>query len=281
MSADHEPARGRTVYRRTGPVAIIELDNPPLNVVSQAMTASLDRHLGMAADDPSVRAVLVTGGGERAFCAGSDIGEFDAYMAPGKVVDLKLRFQNEVFDRLEGLAKPTVAALSALAYGGGLEIAMCCDLIVAAESVRLALPELRLGVFPSSGGPIRLARRIGPSRAKRLIYISEPITARAAQAVGLVDELVADGTAVDAGLALAHRIADGPAIGLAAVKDLINNSFSADAAALREKSLRYSDQAFSSPDCAIGVAAFRARTTPDFAGAVLDQGRPGPSGTTR
>jgi enoyl-CoA hydratase len=269
-----------TTFRRAGHVGIIELDNPPLNVVTVAVVRSIDRHLAMAAEDRSVRALVVTGGGDRAFCAGSDIGEFDAYMSPGKVVDLKLAYQNEVFDRLEAVPMPTVAALNGLAYGGGLEIAMCCDLIVAAPETKVALPEIRLGVFPSSGGPIRLARRIGAARAKRMVFTGDPIDARTAASYGLINDLV-QGSVLDEAMRLAGRLAAGPRIGLAATKDLINSSFTADAAALRGKSLRYSDQAFSSPECAVGVAAFRARTTPDFAAAELNGGGAGSSGRTR
>lgn len=264
MIEHHEPG-GRTHYRRDGHVAVIELDNPPLNVVSLGMTDSLDRHLAQAADDLSVRAVVITGRGDRAFCAGSDIGEFDDYMSPGRVVDLKLRHQNEVFDRLENLPKPTVAALNGLAYGGGLEIAMCCDLIVSAPETRVALPETRLGVFPSSGGPIRLARRIGPARAKHLIFTADPIDARTGYEYGLVNELVEDGDVLEAAVGLAHRLAAGPRIGLAAAKELINRSHTGDAQTLRETSLAFSDQAFSSAECAAGVHAFRTRTAPNFA----------------
>ncbi|GAF44487.1 enoyl-CoA hydratase/isomerase family protein [Rhodococcus wratislaviensis] len=266
MTDHHEPG-GRTHYHRDGHVAVIELDNPPLNVVSLAMTDSLDRHLAQAADDPSVRGVVITGRGDRAFCAGSDIGEFDDYMYPGRVVDLKLRHQNEVFDRLENLTKPTVAALNGLAYGGGLEIAMCCDLIVSAPGTKVALPETRLGVFPSSGGPIRLARRIGPARAKYLIFTADPIDARTGYEYGLVNELVEDGDVRAGAISLAHRLAAGPRIGLAAVKELINRSHTDDAQSLREASLTFSDQAFSSPECAAGVHAFRTRTAPNFAAA--------------
>lgn len=262
---EHQRPGGRTHYRRDGHVAVIELDNPPLNVVSLAMTASLDRHLAQAADDPAIRAVVVTGRGDRAFCAGSDIGEFDDYMSPGRVVDLKLRHQNEVFDRLEALPQPTVAALNGLAYGGGLEIAMCCDLLVSAPETKVALPETRLGVFPSSGGPIRLARRIGPARAKQLIFTADPIDARTGYDYGLVNELVEDGDVLEAATRLAHRLAAGPRTGLAAAKDLINRSHTDDAQTLRETSLAFSDQAFSSAECAAGVRAFRTRTDPNFA----------------
>jgi enoyl-CoA hydratase len=257
---------GTTTYSVDNGVAVIELVNPPLNVVSLPLTASLDEHLNAAATDPEVRVLVVTGAGDRAFCAGSDISEFDAFMQPGRVVEGKLRPQNATFSKLEQLPKPTIAALNGLAFGGGLEIAMCCDLIVADESVKVALPETRLGVFPSSGGPVRLARRIGPGRAKRMIYTAEPISARTGSEIGLIDELVPEGTARAAALTLAATIAAGPVLGLAAVKDLIDRSHNRSWDSLKEDSFSWSDAAFSSADCAEGVRAFRAKERPVFAG---------------
>ncbi|NVM98484.1 enoyl-CoA hydratase/isomerase family protein [Arthrobacter sp. SDTb3-6] len=259
---------GTTTYRVEDGVAVIELVNLPLNLVSLPLTADLNEHLKAAADDHQVHAIVLTGAGEKAFCAGSDIDEFDEFMQSGRVVPGKLRFQNEVFSRLEQLPKPTVAALNGLAYGGGLEIALCCDVIVADETAKLALPEIRLGVFPSSGGPVRLSRRIGPGRAKRMIFTAESVDARQAEQMGLVDELVPQGTALVAALRLATEMGRGPALGLAAAKDLIDRSHVDDWVTLREVSFQWSDEAFSSFDCTEGVRAFRAKEEPNFRQAI-------------
>ena len=271
---------GTTTYTVDNGVAVIELLNPPLNVVSLSLTASLDDHLETAAQDPMVQVIILVGAGDRAFCAGSDISEFDEFMRPGGVVPGKLRVQNEVFSKLEDMPKPTVAALNGLAYGGGLEIALCCDIIVADESITLALPETRLGVFPSSGGPVRLARRIGPGRAKQMIFTAEPIDARRAAEIGLVDELAPKGTARSVAAQLAARIARGPALGLAAAKDLIDHHHRRSWSSLREVSFDWSDTAFSSADCAEGVRAFRAKTTPQFTDTAQPR-TPAPAGGTR
>ena len=128
--------------------AVVFLANPPMNVVSLPLTRELYAALRDLERDDSVRAVIVTGDGSRAFCAGSDITELEHMTEPGAVLEKKLIFQNKVFELLRAFPKPTIAALNGIAYGGGLEIAACCDLIVAERQVRLALPEIRLGVFP-------------------------------------------------------------------------------------------------------------------------------------
>jgi enoyl-CoA hydratase len=133
-------------------VATVTLHNPPLNVVTVGLIAALGEVLDALHCDTAVRAVVLTGAGGKAFCAGSDIHEFHGLMAPGQVVPRKLRRQNEVFFQLDRFAKPTVAAVSGLAYGGGLEIALCCDLIVADDSARFALPESRSGCSPAAAG---------------------------------------------------------------------------------------------------------------------------------
>ncbi|WP_218829693.1 MULTISPECIES: enoyl-CoA hydratase/isomerase family protein [unclassified Rhodococcus (in: high G+C Gram-positive bacteria)] len=257
-------APGTTHFRRQGAVGVIELDNGPFNLVSRSLISSFDDSISAAAEDDEVRAVVVTARGPKAFCAGSDIGEFDDYATPGAVVDLKLRFQNEVFDKLEGIPKPTIAALDGLAFGGGLEIALCCDLIVAHQDVRVALPELRIGVFPSSGGPIRLARRVGSERAKYMILTTDPITADDAQRFGLISEVVYPGTALARAVILAHQFTNLPELGIGAIKNLISSSYTMPGTELRSLSLALSDAAFTSSDCAEGVAAFRMNREPLF-----------------
>ncbi len=125
-------------------------------------------------------------------------------MGPGEVVEKKLAFEIETYNKLADFPKPTIAALDGLAYGGGLEMAVCCDLLIAAEDVRLALPEIKLGVFPGSGGTVRVTRRIGEGRAKEMMFLGEPIDARTALAWGLVNRVVPAGQALAGALELAR-----------------------------------------------------------------------------
>lgn len=244
--------------------AVIVLANPPMNVVSLPLTRELYAALRRLERDDQVRAVILTGDGEKAFCAGSDITELADMTEPGAVLEKKLAFQNKVFELLRGFPKPTIAALNGLTYGGGLEIAACCDLIIAEKQVRMALPETNLGVFPSSGGTFRVARRIGEARAKEMIFLGEPIDAVRALEWGLVNRVVETGQALAEAQALAQRIASRPRLALSAAKSIINMAFDrSDAEAIAE-SLKASDRIFCSDDAKEGIAAFLAKRPPVF-----------------
>ena len=258
-----DPGSGPVRCSIEGGVATLTLDNPPLNVVFRGLTEALARVLDVIEADVSVHALVVTGAG-KVFCAGSDIAEFQPLMAPGKIVPGKLALQHQVFGRLDDCPKPTVAALNGLAYGGGLEIAVCCDLIVADETARLALPEIKLGVFPGSGGPVRVTRRIGEGRAKELMFLGEPIDAATAHAWGLVNRVVPQGTALAAAQALAATLAQRPPLALALCKRAIDLSFDTTEDDAMRQTLPLSDRAFSSPEAQEGVRAFFARETPRF-----------------
>jgi enoyl-CoA hydratase/carnithine racemase len=246
-------------------VAVLTLDNPPLNLVTLEATRGLHAELGRLAADPAVRVLVVTGAGARAFCAGSDVREFTTFMRPGAVVPGKLALENEAWSRLADFPRPTIAALNGLAYGGGLELAVCCDLVIAGADVRLALPEVRLGVFPGSGGTVRVTRRIGEGRAKELMFTGEPIDAPTALAWGLVNRVVPPGRALAAARELAAALARGSADALRLCKRAIAVGFAAPEAEALARTLALSDEAFSGPDCREGVRAFFAKEPPGFA----------------
>lgn len=258
--ADAGPVR----WTLEGGVATVTLDNPPLNLVVRGLTIALGKALDALAADASVRAVVLTGAGERAFCAGSDIAEFQPLLEPGRIVPEKLALQHAVFARLDGFPKPTVAAINGLAFGGGLEIALCCDLLVADESARFALPEIKLGVFPGSGGPVRATRRIGAGRAKEMMFLGEPVDAATALAWGLVNRVAPRGQALAAAQALAATLARRPALALALCKQAIAYSFDVPQDEAIARALPLSDRAFSSGEARDGVRAFLAGETPRF-----------------
>lgn len=245
-------------------VAVLTLDNPPLNVVFREMTQALDCALDALEADPRVRTVVVTGAGDRAFCAGSDIAEFQPLMEPGCIGPGKLALQQRVFARLDDFPKPTVAAVNGLAYGGGLEIAVCCDLIVADATARFALPEIKLGVFPGSGGPVRVTRRVGEGRAKELMFLGEPIDAPTAQAWGLVNRVVAQGGALQAAIELAATLGQRPPLALALCKQAIDMSFDSTEDAAIAAALPLSERVFTSAESREGVRAFLGKRAPRF-----------------
>lgn len=236
--------------------AVVFLANPPMNVVSLPLTRQLYAALRELERDDTVRALIITGDGDKAFCAGSDIGELEHMTAPGAVLEQKLIFQNKVFELLRAFPKPTIAALNGYTFGGGLEIAACCDLIVAERQVKLALPEIKLGVFPSSGGTFRVARKIGESRAKELIFLGEPIDADKALAWGLVNRVVEQGQALAQAQDIAQVLAQRARLALQAAKSVINLAFDRPDAEAIAESLKASDRVFCSDDAKEGVTAF-------------------------
>ena len=148
----------------SGVVTTIRLNNPPLNLISLDLTKALAAALASVERDKDVRAVILAGTGDRAFCAGSDVKEFRSLsgrVAVGKLID-----ENAAYNQLAALPLPTIAAIEGDALGGGLELALCCDLRVASATAVLGLPEVRLGVMPGSGGTQRLPRLIGLARAE-------------------------------------------------------------------------------------------------------------------
>jgi enoyl-CoA hydratase len=245
-------------------VALVTLNNLPLNLVTLEMTRELDALVARLATDATVRAMVLTGAGTKAFCAGSDIKEFPEMMAAGAVVPKKLALENQAWSRIDDFPKPTIAALNGLAFGGGLELAVCCDLIVAEAGSMVALPEVKLGVFPGSGGTVRVTRRIGEGRAKEMMFLGDPIPVETALAWGLVNRTVPRGEALNTALEMARKLAEQPAVALQACKQAVDSAFDVTEDAAVEASLQLSERVFTSEDCAEGVRAFFAKQSPRF-----------------
>ncbi|TMJ29697.1 MAG: enoyl-CoA hydratase/isomerase family protein [Alphaproteobacteria bacterium] len=230
-------------------VALVTLDNPPLNLVTLEMTRGLDALLSRLAADPAVRVLVLTGSGSRAFCAGSDIKEF--LEVADAVVPKKLARENAAYSRV---AEPR----------SGAALAACCDLIVAEAGGSIALPEIKLGVFPGSGGTIRVTRRIGEGRAKQLMFFGEPVPVETALAWGLVNRVAPPGAAVETALTMARELAAGPNVALQLCKQSIAMAFDRPEREAVEATLALSDRAFRTADCAEGVRAFFAKQPPRF-----------------
>lgn len=245
-------------------VATVTLNNPPLNLVTLELTRQLNDVLDRLAADPEVLVLVLTGAGDRAFCAGSDITEFPEMMGPGQVLAKKLVKENEVYSKVDDFPKPTVAAVKGLAFGGGLEMAVCCDLIVVDEGARLCLPEIKLGVFPGSGGTVRVTRRIGEGRAKQMMYFGEPIDASTALAWGLVNHAVPKDDVLSTAQELARRLTRQPNVALQLCKRAVDFSFDLSEDDAIQASLALSDKAFTTNDCREGVRAFLAKEPPRF-----------------
>lgn len=245
-----------------GPITTLRLQNPPLNLVTVELTKVLDAALAGVESDPEVRVVLVTGTGERAFCAGSDVKEFESLR--GRVGEGKLLLEKAVYRRLGRLPVPTIAAIQADALGGGLELALCCDLRVADERAKLGLPEVRLGVMPGSGGTQRLPRIVGPARAKEMILMGELLDANQAAAIGLVNRVAAAGEAMDVARAMAETIASRGPIAVREAKRVIDIAGDTTLDEGFAAELDASERVFASQDMLEGAKAFFEKRPPEF-----------------
>ena len=188
MTYDFEGA-GLQVHR-AGSVLELTLKRPHrLNALNQGLLRALDHAIVDASDDNTIRCLILTGDGEKAFCAGADVKE---WMEPGDHLGVRhfCNLGQEIFRRVELCPKPVIAALNGVAFGGGLELAMACDLRIAVPEARLGQPEVTLGAYPGWQGIPRLVRHVGLSRAKQLVLLGKPISADEALAWGLVNEVV-------------------------------------------------------------------------------------------
>jgi enoyl-CoA hydratase/carnithine racemase len=247
-----------------GPITTVRLENPPLNLVTVELTQRLDRALAGIEEDHEVRCVVVTGTGDRAFCAGSDVKEFASLR--GRVGEGKLLLEKAVYRRLARLPVPTIAAIQADALGGGLELALCCDLRIADERSKLGLPEVRLGVMPGSGGTQRLPRVIGIAKAKELILTGEIISAAEAAEIGLVNRVAPEGRSLDEAMAMAETIAARGPIAVREAKRALDmaGDMTLDEGLARE--LDASERIFDSEDMMEGAEAFFEKRPPRFSG---------------
>jgi enoyl-CoA hydratase/carnithine racemase len=190
------------------------------NAISRAMLAELGTHLTRASGDRALRAVVVTGSGDRAFCAGADLKE-RASMSDGDVHAFHHGLR-EAFSAIEAAPQVFIAALNGAALGGGLELALACDLRVAAEGIDLGLPEVRLGIIPGGGATARLPRLVGVSRAKDLVLTARRCPAAEALAMGLVNRVVPASRLLEEAMALAAQVARNAPISLRQAKRAID-----------------------------------------------------------
>jgi enoyl-CoA hydratase len=242
--------------------ALVRLNRPKqLNALNGAVMDALCAALEELDRDDAVRAIVVTGD-ERAFAAGADIGE----MAGATPIEMLLTNRIGQWDRIRRITKPVIAAVNGWALGGGCELAMTLDLIVAGEGAKFGQPEINIGVIPGAGGTQRLTRGIGKSRAMEMILTGDPITAAQAEAAGLVARVTQDELVVEDALSLAAKMATKSPIALRLAKEAVNAAYemSLTDALAHERRLFY--LLFASEDQKEGMAAFLEKRSPDFKG---------------
>jgi enoyl-CoA hydratase/carnithine racemase len=249
-----------------GRVAHLELVNPPLNLITRDLLEALSEALiTLAAASPGdVRAVVVSGRGERAFSAGSHVGEFEGQR--GADSRERLAFEAGVSRRLADLPMPTIAAIEGHALGGGLELALGCDIRIASERARLGLPEVHLAVIPGAGGTQRLPRVVGHARAREMILTGRVVDADEAARIGLVHEVVPPGEAVARATAIGEEIAARGPLAVREAKRLIDAATEVDLDAGLAAELDASERIFATEDMLEGAKAFFGKRDPDYRG---------------
>ncbi len=253
---------GRIVFARDGAIARITLDRPAkLNALTPAMLAALRETVDRIERDDGIRAVVLSATGDRAFCVGADIDAW-ADADPLGMWRHWVRDGHAVFDRMARMRQPLIAAIEGLALGGGLELAATADLRIAGADAAFGLPEADLGTVPGWSGTQRLVRDIGPAPVKLMALAGEGLDALAAERAGVVHRVVPAGTALDAALEMATRIAARGPVAVQLTKQLINAAGGEDTAATLEALA--SGVAAGTQDIREGVASFREKRPPAF-----------------
>lgn len=243
-------------------VATLTLNRPEkLNAVTPAMADALVAHVEDCNTRADVRAVVLTGAGEKAFCAGSDIAELDGYASPWE-----FRNRPDYCDAIRALRKPVVCAINGYALGGGLETAMSCDIRIAAQHARLGAPEVKLGWIGGGGMSYMLAHSVGASNAALMLMQGDPITAQQALQWGLVSELVPAGELLARAQAIAAAIASRPPIAVETAKANLRAAYAMplETAIQYERDLQ--TVCFGTADAAEGRQAFKERRAASFQG---------------
>ncbi|MBB5752287.1 enoyl-CoA hydratase/isomerase family protein [Prosthecomicrobium pneumaticum] len=243
-----------------GAIATITLNRPQkLNAVTPEMAEAITAAVAECNDSDTIRVVIVTGAGERAFCAGSDIKELDTYETPWQ-----FRNRPDYCDAIRKLLKPTLCAVNGYAFGGGLETAMSCDIRIASENAQFAAPEIKLGWIGGGGMSAFLAHSVGPSNAALMIMTGDPINAEKALAWGLVSEVVPLASLMDRARAIAATIASRAPIAAETAKANLRAAFSMPLENAIEYERDLQTICFATADAAEGRAAFKEKRPPVF-----------------
>ena len=250
------------IVDREEAVAVITLNRPPANAISEALIGELNAALNDVHADGAVRAVVITGSGDRIFCGGADLGSAFS----GGDVEAFIRFGNAVMRKMERFPKPIIAAINGHAMGGGCEIAMACHLRLLKETARMGQTESNLGIIPGYGGTQRLPRLIGRTKALEFLLLGTQIPAQECLALGLVNRLCKEGETLSDAKALARQLARRAPLATAAIIKAVDEGLEAPMARSIDVEIDAFMPTLRSEDAAEGIQAFFAKRDPDFKG---------------
>ncbi len=250
------------LVERDDPIAVVALNRPKqLNALSEPLMEELVARLGELDRDDEIRCIVLAGS-ERAFAAGADIGE----MADATAVEMLYARRVERWDAIRKLWTPLVAAVSGFCLGGGNELAMSCDVVVASETARFGQPETSLGIIPGAGGTQRLTRAVGKAKAMDVVLTGRFLDAREAERAGLVSRVVAREAWLEEAKRVAHEIASRPRVAQRLAKEGIDRAFESTLELGLEHERRLLYLAFASEDAREGLTAFAEKRRPEFKG---------------
>jgi enoyl-CoA hydratase/carnithine racemase len=242
--------------------ALITLNRPPANAISEALITEVNAALTSVQGDESVRAVILTGAGDKIFCGGADLGSAFS----GGDVEQFIRFGNSVMRKIERFPKPVIAAINGHAMGGGMEIAMACHLRLMKESARMGQTESNLGIIPGYGGTQRLPRLIGRTKALEFLLLGTQVPAPECLALGLVNRLSKEGETLNDAKALARQLGKRAPLATAAIIKAVDEGLEAPMAKSIDIELEQFLPTLRSEDAAEGIQAFFAKREPQFKG---------------
>ena len=258
-------AKDAILTEQKGPIMVVTLNRPQVaNSLDRPMLMKGAELVHKLHYDPSVRAIIVTGAGEKAFCAGADLKE-RAGMSMGEVRQYIMKIR-DTFTAIENLPQPVICAINGAALGGGLELALACDLRVAAPNAEFALTEVKFGIIPGGGGTQRLPRLIGRGRAKEMILLGRRISAEHALSIGLINEIAPEGKLMETAFAMAEEVCETGPIAVQQAKYSINRGMEVDInTGLQIESKSY-EVTIPTKDRIEALEAFKEKRKPNFKG---------------
>lgn len=247
-----------------GAIGLLTLNQTgSMNALNDQLIKDLTQAIEMISSDDQLRVLVITGG-EKVFAAGGDIKAMVA-CGPREAKEYVIPI-HKVFNQISELPKPTIAAISGFALGGGVELALTCDFRIAAQNAKFGFPEINLGIFPAAGGSQRLPRLIGMSKATELMFTGDTIDAETALSIGLVNKVVAQDELIESSLQLAGKLAAKPPLALKRLKESMHNVFNLDLEMGLKMEMELLGSLFATEDQKEGMKAFTEKRQPEFKG---------------
>jgi enoyl-CoA hydratase len=245
-------------------VGIVYLNRPPYNPLSTQVYQELFTLFEKLEQDHSVRSIIITGKGDRAFAAGADINEM-INLNGVEMMEMS-RVSRVAYDKVESITKPVIASVNGLALGGGCELALACDFRICTPNTKFGLPEINLGIIPGGGGTQRLPRLIGQAKAKELLYFGEMINAEKALEVGLVNKVVQSDELLTESITWAEKLSHKPIVAMKMMKTSVNRGVCVDLQTALDLEMACFGNAFASEDRIEGMKSFVEKRKPQFLG---------------